>query len=83
MKLIQLILEYTEKHGNGKTLPLPEFEDYTFTQVNYHAGLCGEAGYLRVDRQYQSQQKRSYSILELTWKGHEELARMRGEANPQ
>ena len=80
MNLIQLILEYTEEHGNGKILPLPRFEEYTFAQVNYHTGLCGQAGYLELSVQGKTVgEPRKYFILELTWKGHEELARMRGE----
>ena len=77
MKLIFKILEYTEtSKQNGGQLQLPEFEEYTNEQVNYHARLCRDAGYINLDTNRGHQ---NIGIIELTWQGHEELDRMRKE----
>ena len=72
MKLIHLILEYTEKKATGGMISAPPSPDHTDELVEYHIELCAEAGYLRLD-------PNGY-ILELTWAGHEELEKWRARA---
>ena len=78
MKLVFRILEYTEMNkANGNKLPLPEFEDYENSTVEYHVRLCAEAGYINIDRKGTM----AISIVELTWAGHNEIDRMRKEGS--
>ena len=51
MKLIFKILEYVEREKtNGNKLPIPEFEDYENSVVDYHVRLCSQAGYIEIDQ---------------------------------
>lgn len=78
MKLIFLILDYVERtKNNGVHIPAPEFDDYTRTEVAYHVRLCHEAGYLIVPTKVTEPDEPA--IKRMTWKGHEELDRMRKE----
>ena len=75
MKLIKTILKYVEAEHvrDQQFIELPELPCYTPDQVHYHAELCAEADYIVVtgsDVLY---------LQKLTWAGHEELARLRGE----
>lgn len=72
--LIQLILEYVECKGNGHSLSDPTPDEYCEKDVRYHIRLCKEAGFVHT-----SGTKRP-ALVSLTWAGHEELDRMRGEA---
>ena len=66
MKLIHLILDYMERKNDGdQSIPLPSFDDYTSSQVDYHVALCVQAGFLN---------KRK---LTLTWTGHDKLEKCR------
>ena len=47
-KLLHKILRYAEENATGQRLATPEFEDYKKHEVNYHIGLCYEAGFLHV-----------------------------------
>ena len=79
MKLIRQILEYVEANGNGEPLDPPDIPDHTPIEVNYHIGLCAQAGYLEVTVVSGKEERhRRYVIYELTWAGHEELAAFRG-----
>jgi len=80
-KLIHKILEYveTEQQGNYSVLP-PEFDDYSPVTVHYHIGLCNEAGFIVVDRPGLYDGMRLFpGIQRMTWRGHEELDRLRKE----
>ena len=77
-KLIRMILEYVERARPNGTLP-PEFDCYDETTVQEHLLLCVEAGYIEADfRMYMGQSVCVY-IDRLTWKGHDELDRLRKE----
>ena len=76
MALIKAILKYVEKHGafEERYIDLPEFPDFSEEQVQYHALLCDQADFVQARRSMTG-----YQLLHLTWKGQEELARLRKE----
>ena len=76
MELIWKILRYSEENATGgKPLGLPSFSDYSREEVNYHTGLCHEAGYLQIVEKTTVGKPKSYEILGLTWEGQEVLQR--------
>ena len=78
MKLILMILRYAKKEANGSPLRAPSFEEYSEVQIYYHIGLCSEAGFLHVNRISRGlDQAPAYTILNLTWGGHEFLTQNR------
>ena len=80
MGLIQKILEWAEEHSNGDPIDPPRCTGLNPKIVHYHVGLCGEAGYLRVNKVSGAEEPYPrFSIGTLTWAGHEALARFRGE----
>ena len=82
MKLIYKLLEYVECHGTGEGLLPPEISGYTDTDVNYHIGLCNQAGYLEVeDVSGKEEPFKRYAMFNLTWAGHEALGQHRGLAS--
>ena len=78
-KLIYKILKYVEKEHQNGPVPVPEFDDYSETQVCNHVKLCEEAGYL--DIFVSSHDKKPESIIRLTWNGHNALDSLRQEFN--
>lgn len=75
-KLLHKILRYAEEHATGRKLAAPEFEDYSEQEVNYHIGLCHEAGFLHICNDSVTPGKEgvpTYYIQNLTWQGHLEL----------
>ena len=73
-KLLHKILRYAEENATGQRLATPEFEDYKKHEVNYHIGLCYEAGFLHVHMDASPELGVAvYQIRNLTWKGHLEL----------
>ena len=73
-KLLHKILRYAEENATGQRLATPEFEDYKKHEVNYHIGLCYEAGFLHVHMDASPESDVAvYQIRNLTWKGHLEL----------
>lgn len=76
-KLILEILLYVEQNAhNGQPLSLPEFADYTREEVVYHIILCTEAEFVKPGVLVQAIPT---TIGRLTWKGHNELDRLRAE----
>ena len=71
--LMYLLLEYAEQNATGGLLKLPKFEGHTEAQVEYHARLCVEAGFLKCSA--------DMLIVSLTWNGHQELAKWRGRSS--
>ena len=55
---------------------LPTFDDDDPELVNYHIGLCSEAGFIHADERGLTPPK-SYEIWNLTWDGHEFLEKHR------
>ena len=73
MHLIKQILKYVERYGPGAKgwLEDPEIPGYTDDQIEYHIGLCKQAGYLAMHKVGR--------LKGLTWEGHNALDRLRAE----
>lgn len=79
MGLIQKLLEWVEEHGNGEPIDVPRLCGHEPKFAHYHAGLCGQAGYLCVEQiSGAGEPYIRYALVSLTWAGHEALARLRG-----
>ena len=76
--LIKAILAHAECIGNGEWLHPPEINGYTPTQVMYHVNLCGQAEFLEVKPIPAFADPARVMMKSLTWKGHTELERLRG-----
>ena len=78
MDLIRKLLEWAEEHGNGDPLDPPRCCQYEPRVVHYHVGLCGEAGFFRVQKISGAEEPYArYALGSLTWVGHEALERLR------
>ena len=84
MKLVRRLMEYVEMSQTEDTLPVPEMDEYSETEVHYNLGLCQKAGYLvLIQEPTASHQRRFQGIERLTWAGHEALEKMRaGQTGP-
>ena len=73
IELIKRVLKYVEKkdNGDGRFLLHPEIEGCTPEQVAGHVLLCGEAGYVQLNR--------DGFALRLTWNGHDKLDQLRSD----
>ena len=76
--LIEAILAHAECKGNGEWLHPPEINGYTPAQVMYHVNLCDQAGFLEVMSTQTFGHLGRVMMKSLTWKGHTELKRLRG-----
>ena len=75
--LIRKILEYVECYRGQEDLANPEVEGYSPAEVEYHVGLCREAGYLRAGNVWNALSPWEVPWrLYLTWQGHEALDSM-------
>ena len=74
MQLVKAILKYVERNGRfrGRPIELPEFPGYSPESVEYHATLCVQAGYLKVE-----ETNGGIFPRYLTWAGQEALAELR------
>ena len=83
MKLIKLILEYTEAEHIDQPLPVPELVDYSRhfrLQIEYHIRLSEQAGYLEtIDLVADEEDINILNIYSLTWDGmkHDLLNQLR------
>ena len=78
MKLIRKLLECVEVSNTEERLPVPEFRDYSESEVHYHLGLCEEAEYLILYQPKSNGSIRRFGgISRLTLAGHEALDAMR------
>ena len=78
MKLIREMLQYTESNAAGLPICAPELEGYSVEEIHYHIGLCGQAGYIETSNNtFAGMPTPRYKLINLTWKGHEELERLR------
>lgn len=93
MELIRKILEFVEEHGDGSVegdLSLsdvevdiavdnirPGAETYSLLQINYHAWLCVDAGFVEGRVSLHPNLWTSSRLTALTWKGHEKLDELR------
>lgn len=83
MELIRSLLEYVEDHGKGTALCPPRINGYDKYTIAYHVGLCHEAGFIHLSRKPASAEDQclieEYSIVGLTWSGHEKLEEIRNK----
>lgn len=79
MKLIMLILQHVEQANGMGNIPLPEFKDYSKSEVQYHVILCEEASYIKVLKDGKDGSGKPVYIQRLTWRGHEELESLRNQ----
>lgn len=78
--LIFEILEYAEKHADDGLNPcVPKVNCFNAHEVDYHIRLCAQAGYIEIEKwgRLRNTNRDAYSVLNLTWHGHEELTRLR------
>ena len=75
MKLIHMILAFVEKARSTGDIPIPEFDNYSRCEIEYHIQLSEEARFL--DVVLSSHDKKPVVIRRMTWLGHEELERSR------
>ena len=78
LPLIKAILAHVECIDNGEWLHPPEINGYTPSQVMYHVNLCGQAEFLEVMPTPAFGNPDRVMMKSLTWKGHTELERLRG-----
>lgn len=73
MRLIYLLLRHVEAKQTNGPAPLPETlgnnGEYTWGEIQYHARLCQEAGYLILANDDDTAE----GVLRLTWGGHEAM----------
>ena len=78
MQLIQQLLKHAECRGGGAGVHPPELAGYTDQQVQYHVGLCVQAGYIEATLiSGKEEPYRRYLMGNLTWAGHEALSDLR------
>ena len=76
--LIQWILEHIEQKSSIASSTIPTCKKYTPEQLHYHIGLCQQAGYIEAEIVSGAEERYPrYEVGSLTWKGHEELDRLR------
>jgi hypothetical protein len=83
MDLILKILQFAETNADGgqtrcvpSTNDLPDFDEIEDKDIQYHIGLCHQAGFLEVERTTKVVPNTVipwYRIIHLTWEGHEYL----------
>lgn len=77
-RLIMRILAYLAETQTklDQQVRIPEFPNYTPDEVQYHVGLCHQAGY--VNAQFVGGSVSQFTHLSLlTWEGHEKLDELR------
>ena len=72
LDLIKAILLWLEQQPDPWCEPPSVIEGFKHDRVDYHLNLCEEAGFIRRNRPGARPQR-----VQLTWKGHEELERIR------
>ena len=78
LRLIRRILEYDESQTSCGMRDAPECQQYSWKEVHYHIGLCGQAGYLSICTITGPDEAHPrYEAGNLTWQGHEALDKLR------
>ena len=79
MKLICKLLRFIRDNATGERknpINAPDFEPkYSAAQVNYHLGLCAQAGFVELAGDLVNEGK-PYRIVGLTWEGHNKIEEM-------
>ena len=78
MKLICKLLRFIRCNATGERknpIDAPDFEPkYTAAEVNYHLGLCAQAGFVELAELVT--EGAPYQIVGLTWAGHNKIEEM-------
>lgn len=79
MDLIKRILEYAEQKIAREWSVASQFSPHSSEVVQYHIGLCADAGYLMTEEMpgEPGQPADQFKIGLLTWAGHDALEKMR------
>ncbi|MCY4224223.1 MAG: DUF2513 domain-containing protein [Bacteroidetes bacterium] len=78
--LLVLILNYVEDHQDRGPYDVPTIDGFTDDQIQYHIRMCEEAGWLLPGEKMNGNGMSKYiRIGELTWNGHQHLARYKGQ----
>jgi len=80
--LIRKLLIFFEQRADHSYVEVPEIEgDHTESKIKYHLVLMYQAGLLSCEAHRSSTSERVISVLpfDLTWDGHEFLAKIRSE----
>ena len=79
--LVRKLLVYFEEKPGPEHVKIPPIEDYDELTIKYHLVLLHDAGLLRCEPQTSSSSDRMIEVLpfDLTWDGHEFLAKIRDD----
>ena len=79
--LIRKLLVYFEEKSGPEHMKIPPIKDYDELTIKYHLVLLHDAGLLRCEPQTSSTSDRVIEVLpfDLTWDGHEFLAKIRDD----
>ena len=81
LDLIRKLLVFFDEKPGPEMVQVPPIEGYDELTIKYHLTLLYDAGYLRCEPVTSSTSDRVIYVLpfELTWKGHEFLAKAQNE----
>lgn len=79
--LVRKLLVYFEEKPGPESVEIPPIEGYDDLTIKYHLVLLYDAGLLRCEPETSSSSDRVIYVLpfELTWNGHEFLAKIRDD----
>jgi len=79
--LVRKLLVYFEEKPGPEHVKIPPIEGYDELTIKYHLVLLHDAGLLRCEPQTSSSSDRVIEVLpfDLTWDGHEFLAKIRDD----
>ena len=79
--LVRKLLVYFEEKPGPEHVKIPPIEGYDELTIKYHLFLLHDAGLLRCEPQTSSSSDRVIEVLpfDLTWDGHEFLAKIRDD----
>jgi hypothetical protein len=80
-ELVRRLLAYFEEKSGPEHVEVPSIEGYDELTIKYHLVLLYDAGFLRCEPVTSSSSDRVIYVLpfELTWDGHEFLAKIRDD----
>jgi len=81
LELIRKLLIFFEKKESSQHVEVPPIEGYDEPAIKYHLVLLNDAGLLRCEPVRSSTSDRVIYVLpfDLTWEGHEFLAKVKNE----
>ena len=76
MGLVAKIMKYARENADGgNSKCFPDIVCFSHEEVNYHIKLCSQAGYVETERhgRVPGTSKHAFSIVDVTWLGHDYL----------